>query len=191
MNQKIKKISNEINLLNERIEQLKETERLLKYDMKDGHIYFDNETIERHKNSRVSIFSKGYISEVSIYNYLVIPFIVVIIIPTIFLDILVTIYQTINFPVYKISKVKRSEYIIFDRHQLNYLNILEKSYCLYCSYFNGLIAYVSEIGARTEQYWCPIKHARKAPFHHSRYMHFSEYGDEDYPQKLANFRSKL
>ncbi|MHB8809084.1 MAG: hypothetical protein ACYC9M_03595 [Desulfobulbaceae bacterium] len=48
---------------------------------------------------------------------------------------------------------------------------------MYCSYFNGLIAYVQEIAARTEQYWCPIKHARKTGIRHSRYQHFLEYGD--------------
>jgi hypothetical protein len=48
---------------------------------------------------------------------------------------------------------------------------------MFCGYFNGLIAYVQEIGARTEQHWCPIKHARKVGYIHTRYHHFFEYGD--------------
>jgi hypothetical protein len=29
------------------------------------------------------------------------------------------------------------------------------------AYANGVFAYVREVGSRTEQYWCPIKHARR------------------------------
>jgi hypothetical protein len=44
--------------------------------------------------------------------------------------------------------------------------------CRYCSYANGLIAYVAEIAGRTEQHWCPIKHSQGIPIHHSRYDQF-------------------
>ena len=30
---------------------------------------------------------------------------------------------------------------------------------------------------RTEQYWCPIKHAVRLKTRHSRYQHFVDYGD--------------
>ena len=33
--------------------------------------------------------------------------------------------------------------------------------CIYRSYANGLCSYVTEVAARTEQHWCPIKHARR------------------------------
>jgi hypothetical protein len=89
----------------------------------------------------------------------------------------VSIYHAVCFPVYRIPKVRRSDYIVIDRHALPYLNLIEKLNCVYCGYFNGLIAYVQEIAARTEQYWCPIKHARKVAALHSRYQHFLEYGD--------------
>jgi hypothetical protein len=36
-----------------------------------------------------------------------------------------------------------------------------------------------EIGARTEQYWCPIKHALRMKGVHSRYSHFIDYGDAE------------
>ena len=51
-------------------------------------------------------------------------------------------------------------YVVVDRHRLAYLNVIEKANCMCCSYGNGVIAYVSEIAARTEQYWCPIKPSR-------------------------------
>ena len=78
---------------------------------------------------------------------------------------------------------------MIDRHRLDYLNGIEKLNCVYCGYFNGLIAYIQEIAARTEQYWCPIKHANRIYTIHSRYHKFLEYGEyEDYQKKLAALR---
>ena len=41
--------------------------------------------------------------------------------------------------------------MVIDRYALSYLNVIEKLNCVYCEYVNGLIAYVQEIAARTEQ----------------------------------------
>ena len=106
-----------------------------------------------------------------------------------FLDLMFALYQAVCFPIYGIPKVKRGEYIIFDRRALAYLNIIEKINCQYCAYTNGLIAYVQEIAGRTEQYWCPIKHARKMTSLHSRYIKFMEYGDgAGYREKVETIR---
>jgi len=60
---------------------------------------------------------------------------------------------------------------------------------VYCGYFNGLIAYTHEIAGRTEQYWCPIKHARRTSGFHSRYSRFLEYGDaQGYREELYTVR---
>ena len=93
------------------------------------------------------------------------------------LDLAVTVYQAVCFPVYGIPKVARGEYLVFDRGSLRYLNVIEKIGCVYCSYANGLLAYVVEIAARTEQHFCPIKHARKLLRPHSHYANFVPYGD--------------
>jgi hypothetical protein len=107
-------------------------------------------------------------------------------------DLFLSIYQTICFPVYGIQKVARHEYLVFDRRHLAYLNGLEKFNCFYCSYANGLIAYVREIVARTEQYWYPIKHAQRMRAAHDRYHQFSEYGDaENYQIELEKLREEL
>ncbi|MBT5764073.1 MAG: hypothetical protein HOI59_09435, partial [Nitrospina sp.] len=75
---------------------------------------------------------------------------------------------------------------------LSYLNGLEKMNCVYCGYFNGLIGYVQEIAARTEQYWCPIKHARKIRFVHGRYSKFFSYGDgESYRKNIESVRREF
>lgn len=117
------------------------------------------------------------------------PFVYSLIVPFVVLDMGLSLYQWICFPLYRIAKVRRRHYIIIDRHQLAYLNLIEKINCVYCSYGTGLLAYGLEIGARTEQYWCPIKHARKISGSHSRYAHFLDYGDaESYLDKLGEAR---
>ena len=107
------------------------------------------------------------------------PVIYALIFPLILLDLFVSIYQAVCFPVYGIPKVRRGDYLVFDRYHLAYLNALEKLNCAYCAYANGLIAYVREIAGRTEQYWCPIKHARRVIRAHPRYATFEDYGDAD------------
>jgi hypothetical protein len=88
--------------------------------------------------------------------------------------------------------VRRADYIVFDRKHLEYLNLIEKFHCTYCAYGNGLMAYATEIVARTEEYFCPIKHARKILGTHSRYARFLEYGDSaDYEARLEEFRVRL
>lgn len=110
-------------------------------------------------------------------------------IPFMLMDIFVSIYQTICFPVYRIPKVKRSEYMVFDRRDLPYLNVIEKFNCFYCSYGNGVAAYTREVAARTEQYWCPIKHARRVKAAHDLYPNFCDFGDaEAYQQGLNRLR---
>lgn len=110
-------------------------------------------------------------------------------VPFFLMDVFVTIYQTICFPVYRIPRVKRRDYIVFDREDLPYLNLIEKFNCFYCSYGNGVAAYTREVAARTEQYWCPIKHARRIRSAHDRYPKFFDYGDaEAYKQGLQRLR---
>jgi hypothetical protein len=41
------------------------------------------------------------------------------------------------------------------------------------------VAYASEIPARTERYWCPIKHASKAISAHQHYIGFADFGDAE------------
>ena len=110
-------------------------------------------------------------------------------IPFILMDLFVTVYQSICFPIYRIPKVRRADYIVFDREDLPYLNLIEKFNCFYCSYGNGVAAYTREVSARTEQYWCPIKHARRVKAAHDRYPQFFDYGDaEAYRQGLNRLR---
>jgi hypothetical protein len=131
-----------------------------------------------------------YLRHARLKHVLTAPVIWLCIFPALFMDLIVTFYQAVCFPVYGIPRVRRRDYIILDRHYLAYLNLIQKANCLFCGYFNGLMAYVGEIAARTEQYWCPIKHASQLKHEHSRYQRFVEYGDsEQFQAKAGSLRS--
>lgn len=120
------------------------------------------------------------------------PVIYVLLLPFALLDLSVSLYQAICFRAWNIKRVRRRDFFAIDRHKLPYLNALEKINCLYCSYANGLIGYVGEIAARTEQYWCPIKHARPVRASHRRYQLFMPYGDAaGYRGGLAELRRAI
>lgn len=105
------------------------------------------------------------------------------------MDLFVTVYQGLCFPVYGIAKVSRSQHMAFDRGDLPYLNAIERFNCFYCSYANGVASYLREVAARTEQYWCPIKHTRRVLGMHDHYPAFFEFGDgEAYRAGLERMR---
>ncbi len=120
------------------------------------------------------------------------PVIYSLILPFALLDAFVSAYQAVCFRVYGVPRVRRRDYLIFDRGHLAYLNAIEKLNCMYCSYANGVIAYVREVASRTEQYWCPIKHARRVIAAHDHYAAFLDYGDaEAYRRELPALRQEL
>ena len=118
------------------------------------------------------------------------PVVYALFIPFLIIDASIFVYQTICFPVYGIRKVKRSNFIAYDRN-LNYLTGLERFNCQYCGYINGLVAYIQEIAGRSEQYWCPIKHARKVRGRHPVYEKFADHGDRDAYQQLIEKKLKI
>jgi hypothetical protein len=161
----------------------------LRVGMEKGRAYFEEEILRRHRELRTRLST--YIIHAHPMVVLTAPVIYALIVPLALLDLFVTIYQAVCFPVYGIAKVRRGDYLVFDRRHLAYLNALEKLNCAYCSYANGLIAYVREIAGRTEQYWCPIKHARRVIGAHARYANFEDYGDaEAYRQRLAHLQTE-
>jgi len=126
------------------------------------------------------------------FNLLTTPLIYSLAVPLVLLDVWVSLYEAICFRVYGIERVRRRRYFVIDRHELGYLNPIEKANCLYCSYATGLLGYVREVAARTEQYWCPIKHARPIAAPHRRYARFAGYGDAvGYRQGLLRMRQAL
>ena len=107
----------------------------------------------------------------------VLPIIYSLAVPFVALDAWVQIYQAIAFRLLGIRRVQRRDYLVLDRHRLPYLNALQKANCVYCGYINGLLAFVREIAGWTEQFWCPIQHARRVRGQHQRHRRFAPYGD--------------
>ena len=184
----IQDIMEQINNLQKRLSlEIQKKEEEFFYKIHGKKVEFEGATKRYHETLVTRIYT--YIFNAAWLNILTAPVIWFCLVPAIFLDLVAAVYQAICFPVYKIPKVKRNDYIVIDRHALNYLNAIEKLNCVYCGYFNGLIAYVQEIAARTEQYWCPIKHARRIGTIHSRYKKFLEYGDgNEYRNKIEEIR---
>ena len=172
----------------ELVQEIQKKEEEFLYEIREKKVFFQREIRVRHKLLLKRIHR--YLYDAKILNILTAPVIWACLIPTALVDLSLSMYQAICFPAYGIPKVKRGDYIVMDRKYLAYLNPIEKMNCLYCGYFNGMVAYISEIGARTEQYWCPIKHARKLKTVHSRYKKFFHYGDaETYRKKLNELRN--
>jgi len=149
----------------------------LRIGLERGRIVFEQEILRRHRELKTRLST--YVLRANPMIVLTAPVIYAGIVPFVLLDLFVTVYQFVCFPAYGIARVRRSDYLIFDRQHLAYLNAIEKLNCAYCSYGNGVIAYAREIAARTEQYWCPIKHARRAIGTHDLYPKFADYGDGD------------
>jgi hypothetical protein len=190
MGNRLNDILEEIRELEKSVEaEMKYRQEELKYQVRKRKVLFEEEIKALHKKMAESLFL--YIMRSSFLNVISAPLIYAMIIPALVLDICLWIYQTICFPIYGIPPVKREEHIVLDRHFLKYLNVIERINCDYCSYFNGLASYATEIAARTEQYWCPIKHASGKAHRHSRYHLFFDYGDaEAYKARLTELQKK-
>lgn len=182
-------LSQRIQILERELEAaLEEKERAFRYRWVAGKARFEKEVLSHHRQLKLGLPS--YLLHSRILVLLTAPVIYLGVIPFVLLDIFLLFYQGICFPIYGIPKVRRGDYVLFDRGQLKYLNLLERLNCAYCSYANGLCAFVAEIAARTEQHWCPIKHARRLRSPHSRYTHFFDYGDaDDYRRDVEKVRN--
>ena len=191
MNDKIRELLDQIAVLEADLQAaLHEQKNRIAFTINGKRVEFEKSVRDAQKQLRRSILR--WLVTDRPQNLVTGPIIYFMVIPMLLLDLTITLYQALSFPIYKIAKVSRTDYIVFDRHQLGYLNFYERVHCEYCAYANGLLAYCSEIVARTEQYFCPIKHARKALGTHARYAHYLDYGEsENYHERLEQFRRSL
>ncbi|WP_210490214.1 hypothetical protein [Microvirga antarctica] len=179
-----------IRLQTELDREIEARRKILGWSIKERFVAFEHGIAFEHRRLRVSVAS--FLADSGLAKIISAPVIYSLIVPIALLDVWATIYQEICFRIYGIPRVARRDYINFDRRHLRYLNWIEILNCLYCGYSNGVIAYVREIGSRTEQYWCPIKHALRVSDPHRRYQSFLEYGDaEGYRSRLESFRKAL
>lgn len=171
-------------------EELAEKQKQLSYSVEKGRVAFDAGICAIHERLRKNWVS--YLWDMPRYSLLVSPVIYSLTLPLLMLDAWLWLYQAVCFPVYGIAKVERSKYILLDRGHLRYLNWLERFNCNYCGYANGLVAYAREVSSRTEQYFCPIKHATRLAGAHLRYHEFSDFGDaQAYRDNMTPLRDEL
>lgn len=184
MNSRLDELHQRLQALQEEIE---EEYRHKREDMARQRAALADEFLRQQRRYKTGLFR--FLARSRLLVLLTAPVIYLGWLPFLAMDLFVTLYQAVCFPVYGIPRVKRSAYIVFDRADLPYLNTIEKFNCLYCSYGNGVAAYTREVAARTEQYWCPIKHARRIQGAHGRYQRFFEHGDaEAFRQGMERLR---
>ncbi|OYW77755.1 MAG: hypothetical protein B7Z37_02385 [Verrucomicrobia bacterium 12-59-8] len=162
-------------LQKEVVDEVRKKEAEFCYQIHEKRVEFTAAAKAEHRKLRLSIHR--YLISSTFLVVLTGPLIWLCLVPLVLLDLVGSIYQAICFPIYGIPKVRRREYVAFDRHHLAYLNFFEKLNCEYCAYANGILAYLTEMAARTEQHWCPIKHASCVKCEHSRYKKFVDFGD--------------
>jgi hypothetical protein len=189
-NKKIKNLLDQMEAIEKELnETIHQQEIQFNYKFKGKKVEFESSIKEAHKKLKIGLINWFSTRP---QNLITGPIIYSMIFPMLILDLCISFYQITCFPIYEIKLVKRSDYISFDRHHLHYLNWIEKFHCTYCAYGAGLLAYITEIVAKTEQYFCPIKHARKVMGSHARYLKFLEYGDaQNYQINLENYRKQL
>ncbi len=161
-----------------------------RYRLTRGRIEFEDGVREAHRQARLRLWL--FLRHSRLLVMLTAPVIYSVIIPFALLDLFVTLYQAICFPAYGIARVRRRDHVVIDRHHLGYLNLIQKLNCLYCGYGNGVLAYAREVAARTEKYWCPIKHARRVKGAHGYYGAFCDFGDaEGFLRESPRLRREL
>lgn len=174
--------------LEQELDRLLEEKRAqFRYRLHLGRVVFEKEVRRRLRRHRTGLWE--YLRRARVGYLLSAPVIYGMAVPMVILDASVTLYQHLCFRIYGIPRVRRGPYLVIDRQYLAYLNAVEKLNCMYCGYANGLIEYVREVTARTEQFWCPIKHARRTLDGHRRNAKFFDYGDaEAYRRGLEPLR---
>jgi len=178
LNQKIAALQAEIADRQKTLRDLIEQERKKQKPITANHRKrFDPETLRRHKAQRSPLIP--YMINLPWQVHLSSPFVYGMIVPIVILDISLVVYQATCFRLWGVERARRRDFVIVDRHYLAYLNGIEKLNCVYCGYANGVFAFARELAARTEKFWCPIKHAIRLRQQHSYYNDFIEFGDAD------------
>ena len=169
---------------------LAEKRQQFNYTLRRGKVVFERSVQNWQRQHRTGLWP--YLRKTPLSYILSAPVIYGMIIPLVILDLSITFYQHICFRIYGIPRVQRTDYLVIDRHHLAYLNAIEKFNCTYCGYGNGLIEYAREVVGRTEQYWCPLKHAQRTLDPHNRTLKYCDYGDaEAWSGNLEELRKDL
>lgn len=191
MTQRMHQLAGEIVRLQVELDrEIHKRRALLGFRLHAGLVEFEHDVTVEHRRLRLGVIR--FLAQAPLATTLTAPLIYSLLVPFLIIDAWVSMYQAVCFRVYAIPRVRRADYISVDRRHLAYLNSIEALNCMFCGYGNGVIGYVREVASRTEQYWCPIKHAMRITDPHQRYFEFLEYGDAaGYRDRLEQFRERL
>jgi hypothetical protein len=191
MNGDISRLLDEMRGIQEQLERRFDSAReTFRYSVENGRVRISLEVRELQRRYRIS--SLRYLLGANLSSLLTVPVVYSMLLPLLIVDLGFSLYQQTCFRAYGVPLVTRRRYMVNDRHKLAYLNSIEKVNCTYCGYANGVMAYAREIISRTEQHWCPIRHARHVPDAHKRYPRFFPYGDAvSWHEKLQEKRREL
>lgn len=160
------------------------------YQLEGNRAVFEDSILRQHKLIKTGLLT--FIRRSPFAALIVLPVVYGLILPLAALDLGVYLFQIVCFSAWGMERVKRSDHVIVDRHRLAYLNGIEKLNCAYCGYANGVISYARDVAGRSEQYWCPIKHALRIRNPHHRYRGFVDYGDgHGFRAQLDNLRNEV
>jgi len=154
-----------------------ERREMFHYEVNKRRAVFEAAVAARHREIRVGIIR--FLRGSPVLSIATAPFVYGLIVPLALIDLCVCLFQLVCFPVWGVARVPRREFFVMDHYDLPYLNAIEKLNCIYCAYANGLVSFIQEVAARTQTFWCPIKHARRIRKPHHRYRHFLDYGDAE------------
>jgi hypothetical protein len=85
-------------------------------------MFFSLETVNEHRKFKRSAWKQ--IRGARLLELLSVPVIYACVVPLLLLDLSVAIYKSICIPMYGIPNVRRSDYLVFDRGRLAYLNAI-------------------------------------------------------------------
>ena len=143
MTGRMKELASEIVRLQTELDrEIERRRRELGWSMKERLVRFEEGIVTQQRQFRVGV--SDFIRRASPATIATAPIVYSMIVPLALLDLWATIFQAVCFRVYRIPKVRRSDYIARDRSRLAYLNWIEALNCAYCSYGNGVITYVLE-----------------------------------------------
>ncbi|MGZ8136747.1 MAG: hypothetical protein ACXW1W_07165 [Methylococcaceae bacterium] len=100
-------------LENELVEELQKQQEEFAYEIRKRRVYFEANVIVRHKQYAKRLLR--YITDAPLGHILSAPFIWLCLVPMLAMDAAISLYHSVCFPIYGIPKVKRQDYIVFDR----------------------------------------------------------------------------
>jgi hypothetical protein len=108
--------------------QFEARRKIFHYELKKKKAVFEASIVAQHREIKTGVLR--FLKNAPILSLLTAPFIYGLIVPLVFLDLNVILFQWICFPVWGLSPVRRSDYLVIDRQYPAYLNGIQKLNCV-------------------------------------------------------------